>query len=348
MLNRSAPPLVAQPLSTMTTLRLGGPADELVDATEREQLYALVSEREEAGIPTLVLGAGSNLVIADEGFPGSVVRVRNAGIEHDPDVVCAGAVVTVEAGMDWDEFVVYAIEQEWVGIEALSGIPGTVGAVPVQNVGAYGQEVAQTISQVYCWDRERGLRRTFAWGDCGFGYRTSVFKQQPDRYVVGAVEFQFRRGTLGTPIAYQQLADVLGVAVGTRVPAAAVRRAVLDLRRAKGMVLDPADHDTWSAGSFFTNPLIDEASLPAGAPSWPQAHGRVKTSAAWLMEQSGFERGYGSGPVRVSSKHALALTNRGGGTTSELLALATEIVAGVESRFGIRLEPEPRLVNCTL
>jgi UDP-N-acetylmuramate dehydrogenase len=347
-LNRSAPPLVAQTLSTMTTLRLGGPASEVVEATGRDQLFALVSERDEAGIPTLVLGTGSNIVVADDGFPGSVVRVHNNGIEHDADAVCAGAVVTVEAGMDWDDFVEHALEYEWVGIEALSGIPGTIGAVPIQNVGAYGQEVAETISQVHCWDRERGQRRTFAWGDCGFGYRTSVFKQQPDRYVVGAVEFQFRRGSLGAPIAYQQLADVLGVAVGKRVPAADVRQAVLELRRSKGMVLDPADHDTWSAGSFFTNPVIDEAGLPAGAPSWPQPDGRVKTSAAWLIEQSGFGLGYGSGSVRLSSKHTLALTNRGAGTTSELLALAREIVAGVESRYGIRLEPEPRLVNCTL
>jgi UDP-N-acetylmuramate dehydrogenase len=338
----------APPLSTMTSLRLGGPPDELVEVTTREELYATVAGLDRDGVPALVLGAGSNVVVADAGLPGTAVRVASEGVAHDAEAPCAGALVLVEAGVQWDRLVEQAIASEWTGVEALSGIPGTVGAVPVQNVGAYGQEVAETLSAVHCWDRQQAAPRRFAWDDCEFGYRTSVFKRNPDRYVVGAVEFQFRRGSLGAAVRYEQLAAALEVPTGTRVPAEDVRAAVLALRRSKGMVLDPADHDTWSVGSFFTNPVLEPGRLPAGAPSWPQPAGGVKTSAAWLIEQAGFGRGYGDGPARISTKHSLAITNRGAATTEDVLSLARTIVAEVERRYAIRLEPEPRFVGCSL
>jgi UDP-N-acetylmuramate dehydrogenase len=334
-------------LSDLTTLRLGGAAAEYAEAATRVELFEAVAAADAAGTPVLVLGSGSNVVVADDGFPGLVLRVASTGVEVGGDA-CAGAVVTVEAGEDWDRLVARAIESEWIGVEALSGIPGTVGAVPIQNVGAYGQEVAETIAQVHAYDRRERLARTLAADECGFGYRTSRFKQDPGRYIVGAVTFQFRLGDLGAPVQYAELARALDVEIGARTSALRVREAVLSLRTRKGMVLDPTDHDTWSAGSFFMNPFVDPASLPAGAPAFPQPDGRVKTSAAWLIEQAGFSRGYGDGPAGVSTKHTLALTNRGGATTSQLLALAREIRAGVAEMFGISLEPEPTLIGCAL
>ncbi len=261
-------------LAEHTTLRLGGPA-RVVHATTEEALLDAVRSADAAGTPVLVLGGGSNLVVADEGLEGTVVRVETRGVAVDADA-CSGAMVTVAAGEPWDPFVALAVERGWVGVEALSGIPGSVGATPIQNVGAYGQEVADTVASVRCWDRVEGRQRTFFAGDCGFGYRTSRFKRDPGRYVVLAVAFQLRLGDLGEPVRYAELARVLGVEVGARVPAAAVRDAVLTLRRGKGMVLDAADHDTWSAGSFFTNPVLDPTAadrLPADAPRWRQPDG---------------------------------------------------------------------------
>jgi UDP-N-acetylmuramate dehydrogenase len=338
-------------LSDHTTLRLGGPARAWVHATTDDELVDAVRRADEAGEPVLVLGGGSNLVVADDGFPGTVVEVATSGVSADvegDDPTCGGVVVEVAAGESWDDLVATAVERRWVGVEALSGIPGSVGATPIQNVGAYGQEVSQTLARVRVWDRRlRGIR-TFAAADCGFGYRTSRFKADPSRHVVLAVTFQFRQGELGAPVAYTELARTLGVEPGTRAPMTDVRRAVLGLRGSKGMVLDPVDHDTWSAGSFFTNPVLAAGRVPAGAPSWPQPDGSVKTSAAWLIEQSGFGKGYGSGAARLSTKHTLALTNRGAATTDDVLALAREIRDGVESRFGIRLVNEPVLVGCDL
>jgi UDP-N-acetylmuramate dehydrogenase len=263
--------------------------------------------------------------------------------------------VTAAAGENWDRLVERAVSSGWVGIEALSGIPGSVGATPIQNVGAYGQEVAETVASVRTWDRVDRQVRTIAAADCGFGYRTSRFKADPARHVVLSVTFQFRTGNLGAPVRYAELARTLGVEPGQRAPLADVRRAVLALRGGKGMVLDPADHDTWSAGSFFTNPFLGEdqlSLLPAGAPRFPQPDGTTKTSAAWLIERAGFEKGHGldrrGGRVSLSTKHTLALTNRGGATTEDLLALAREVRDGVEQRFGIRLVNEPVLVGCTL
>ncbi|MEZ5097726.1 MAG: UDP-N-acetylmuramate dehydrogenase [Nocardioides sp.] len=343
-----------------TTLRVGGPAARWVEAATEVDLVGAVQRADEAGQPVLVLGGGSNVVVPDEGFPGSVVHVATRGLRADVDAcdpeaetlaACGGVSLTVAAGESWDDVVAHAVERGWVGLEALSGIPGLVGATPIQNVGAYGQEVADTVARVRTWDRRDRTQRTFAVADCGFGYRTSRFKAEPGRFLVLEVTFQLKQGDLSAPIRYAELARVLAVDLGDRAPLAAVRDAVLALRRSKGMVLDAADHDTWSAGSFFTNPLltVEQASrLPAGAPRWPQPDDRVKASAAWLIEHAGFDKGYGAGPATLSTKHTLALTNRGAATTADLLALAREVRAGVDSRFGVLLDPEPVLVGCSL
>jgi UDP-N-acetylmuramate dehydrogenase len=338
-------------LADHTTLRLGGPARAWVRATTEDALVEAVADADQAGEPVLVLAGGSNVVVADEGFDGTVVEVATTGVRADhegADPTCGGVLVTSAAGESWDALVARAVDGGWVGMEALSGIPGSVGATPIQNVGAYGQEVSQTLASVRVWDRRLRGVRTFAAADCGFGYRTSRFKADPGRHVVLEATFQLRQGDLAAPVAYAELARILGVAPGERPAMADVRRAVLELRRSKGMVLDPDDHDTWSAGSFFTNPVVAAEELPDGAPSWPQADGRSKTSAAWLIEHAGFGKGYGEGAARLSGKHTLALTNRGSATTTELLALAREIRDGVESRFAIRLVPEPVLVGCEL
>jgi UDP-N-acetylmuramate dehydrogenase len=341
---------VADPLREHTTLRLGGPPERMVTATSEADLVAAVSDADAAGEPLLVLGGGSNVVVADAGFPGTVVRIATSGIRPDvaDGVSCGGVLVTVAAGESWDDLVARAVDSDWVGVEALSGIPGLVGATPIQNVGAYGQEVSQTIASVRVWDRKLRGVRTFANADCGFGYRTSRFKADPGRHVVLDVTFQFTQGDLGAPVRYAELASTLGVETGQRAPLADVRAAVLKLRTGKGMVLDATDHDTWSAGSFFTNPVVPAERVPDGAPAWPNPDGTVKTSAAWLIERSGFGKGYGAGRVGLSTKHTLALTNRGGATTDELLALAREVRDGVERTFGIRLVNEPVLVGVEL
>ena len=252
-------------LADLTTLRLGGPPAELVEATDEAGLIEAVSSADASGTPVLVVGGGSNLVVADEGYAGRVVVVRNGGLTVEADQ-CGGAFVEIGAGEPWDDVVATAVERGWVGIEALSGIPGTTGATPIQNVGAYGQEVSQTIARVRTWDRRlRGLR-TFAAADCRFDYRTSRFKQDPERFVVLSTTFQLTLGDLGAPVQYAELAGALGIGIGERAPTADVREAVLGLRRGKAMVLDPADHDTWSTGSFFTNPIVPVAEVPAGAP----------------------------------------------------------------------------------
>jgi len=334
-------------LAGRTTLRVGGPAAELVEARTEADLVEAVREADAAGTPVLVLGGGSNLLVADAGFPGRVVAVRTTGIQADADA-CGGAVVRVAAGESWDDLVLRAVEEGWLGAEALAGIPGLVGSTPIQNVGAYGQEVAQTIASVRCWDRDAGQVRTLFNRDCRFGYRTSLLKQEPGRYVVLEVVFQFRLGDLGLPVGYDELARALGVGTGGRAPAREVREAVLSLRRAKGMVLDPDDHDTWSAGSFFTNPVLAADQVPEGAPSWPQPDGSVKTSAAWLIEHAGFSRGYGNERAALSTKHTLALTNRGAATAADLVALAVEVRDGVRERFGVTLVNEPVLVGTSL
>ena len=337
-------------LRDRTTLRLGGPARRWVTATTEAQLVEAVDAADRSGEPVLVLGGGSNVVVADEGFDGVVVEVATRGVRPDVEdgVSCGGVMVAVAAGEGWDELVATAVARGWVGVEALSGIPGSVGATPIQNVGAYGQEVSQTVASVRVWDRRLHGVRTFANADCGFGYRHSRFKADPGRHVVLDVTFQLAQGSLGTSVTYAELSRKLGIEQGERAPLEQVRAAVLALRGGKGMVLDAADHDTWSAGSFFTNPVLDAGALPDDAPAWPQPDGRVKTSAAWLIERAGFGKGYGAGRVRLSSKHTLALTNRGGATTAELLDLAREVRDGVEAAYGIRLVNEPVLVGCEL
>lgn len=344
------------PLSGFTTLRTGGPAERVVVAETDAQLIEAVSAADAAGEPITILGGGSNVVVSDDGLPGTVVLVRTRGIDVSVDS-CSGAWVTVAAGEPWDDLVARAVAEEWSGIEALSGIPGLTGGTPIQNVGAYGQEVADTIARVTAYDRVTSRTEVIAAGDCGFGYRTSRFKSSPGRYVVLSVTFQIPLGSLSAPIGYAELASRLGVAVGERAPASEVRAAVLDLRRGKGMVLDSADHDTWSVGSFFTNPIVEAGRVPEGAPAWPAADGGagpdqtglLKTSAAWLVEQAGFPRGYPEGgAARLSTKHTLAITNRGSATTSDVVALAREIRAGVSERFGIELVAEPVLLGCSL
>jgi UDP-N-acetylmuramate dehydrogenase len=340
-------------LAELTTLRVGGPAARLVTAHETGDVIDAVAGADAAGEPLLVLGGGSNLLVADAGFPGTVVRIATQGVTPESVDGCGGVVVRVAAGQVWDDVVIRAVTEGWLGVEALSGIPGSAGATPLQNVGAYGQEVAQTVYSVRTWDRLEGRIRTIAGPDCGFAYRTSRFKTETHRggprYVVLDVMFQLEIGDLSAPVKYAELARVLDVEIGDRVPLAEVRDAVLGLRAAKGMVLDAADHDTWSAGSFFTNPVLDAADVPEGAPRWPQPGGQVKTSAAWLIEQAGFAKGYGRpGPASLSTKHTLALTNRGTASAGDLLALARDVRDGVRARFGVTLEPEPVLVGVSL
>jgi UDP-N-acetylmuramate dehydrogenase len=337
-------------LADHTTLRVGGPARRMITVETEAELVEAVADLDGGGEPLLVLGGGSNLLVGDAGFHGTVVKIATEGIVEDT-AACSGAVITVAAGEPWDPLVRYAVERGWSGLEPMSGIPGLVGATPIQNVGAYGAEASELISMVRTFDRSTGLLKTLFPIECGFGYRSSRFKSDPGHFVVLSVTFQLPLGSMSQPIRYPELARVLGVEVGQRAPAAEVRQAVLALRSAKGMVLVEDDHDTWSAGSFFTNPILSQAralALPADAPRFSQPDGTVKTSAAWLVEQAGFGKGYGRGAARLSAKHTLALTNRGAASATELLGLAREIRAGVQAKFGIELVPEPVLVGCEL
>lgn len=362
-------------LADLTTSRVGGVAERFVRVTTTDDLVDAVREVDDADEPLLVVSGGSNVVAGDAPVPGTVVQVATSGVTVESVDDCAGAVVRVAAGEVWDELVVRAVEEGWVGIECLSGIPGSVGATPVQNVGAYGQEVAQTIASVRVWDRVGQSVHTVANADCRFSYRHSAFKasaQQdltlggPGRYVVLDVTFQLRLGDLSAPVSYADLARGLGVDVGARVPLAEARDAVLAQRRRRGMVLDAGDHDTWSTGSFFTNPLLSRSEFdrlvervaerlgdgerpPEFAASGPDGEGRVKTSAAWLIERAGFGRGFGlPGPAAISTKHTLAITNRGDATARDVVALAAQVRDGVEQAFGVRLVNEPVLVGCSL
>ena len=342
-------PDVSAPLAAYTTLRLGGPPRRLVTAVTAEQIVDIVRDAAYSDEPLLVLAGGSNVVVSDTGFPGTVMLLRSTGFSasESPSTVD----LTVEAGAVWDDVVATAVGAGWSGIECLSGIPGSAGATPIQNVGAYGQEIADTITAVQVYDRVADEVVTMAPADCGFGYRTSTFKYST-RWVVLSVSLRLAHSSVSMPIRYDELAGALGVPLGGVVPLAAVRAAVLALRAGKGMVLDDGDPDTYSAGSFFTNPVLDAAAylgLGAQPPSWPNADGTVKVSAAWLIERAGFTKGYGRGAgVAISSKHTLALTNRGHGTAAALLDLAREIRDGVHDRFGLTLHPEPVLVNCSL
>ncbi|MFJ5551080.1 UDP-N-acetylmuramate dehydrogenase [Streptomyces sp. NPDC093225] len=341
------------PLAPLTTFRLGGPAARLVTATTDAEVVAAVRAADESGTPLLVIGGGSNLVIGDEGFDGTALRIATTGFALD------GTDLELAAGENWSDAVARTVDAGLAGIECLAGIPGSAGATPIQNVGAYGQEVSTTITEVVAYDRTLGETVTLTNAECAFSYRHSLFKDRPERYVVLRVRFRLEdAGGLSAPIKYAETARSLGVEAGERVPAATARETVLKLRAGKGMVLDPADHDTWSAGSFFTNPILTDAAYEAflgrvrdrlGAeavpPAYPAGEGRTKTSAAWLIDKAGFTKGYGAGPARISTKHTLALTNRGEATTEDLLALAREVVAGVHAAFGVTLVNEPVTVG---
>lgn len=353
-------------LAPYTTLRLGGPAQQLVTATHPDEIVETVRTLDAAGAPVWILAGGSNVVIADQGVAGTAVLLRSAGIQIRSGGDVTGSFgdedvpVTVQAGQPWDDVVTQAVTEGLCGIECLSGVPGSAGATPIQNVGAYGQEVAETVVSVRVFDRWSGTVTDLGPADCGFAYRTSVFKHS-ERFVVLAVTFRLRRSRWSAPVRYAELARLLGIDIGERAPLGEVRGAVLALRAGKGMVLDPDDPDTYSVGSFFINPVLDATSYAAvreraidavgAAPAgWPGAAGGVKVSAAWLIERAGFGKGYhGAHPgVAISTKHALALTNRGAGSTAALLALAREIRDGVAKLFDIELRPEPVLVNCSL
>jgi len=327
------------PLAGLTTLGVGGPADRLIEVEEAAELVAAVRDADEAGRPLLLLGGGSNIVAPDDGWPGDVVAVRTRGIERN------GGRLVVQAGESWDDLVAYTVENRLAGIEALSGIPGSTGATPVQNVGAYGQEVAQTITAVRVYDRAEKNERTLTPAECGFAYRDSRLKREPGRFVVLDVTFELEPSQFSRPVGYAELARRLDVEIGDRAPLQDVRDTVIELRRGKGMVLDPADPDSRSAGSFFTNPIVPADRAVDGCPSWPAGEGQVKLSAAWLVEHAGFGKGTRDGHVGTSSRHSLALTTEPGATATELLAFAERIVATVQDTFGVPLEREPTAVR---
>jgi UDP-N-acetylmuramate dehydrogenase len=326
-------------LAALTTLAVGGPVERLVEVTTSEELMEAVRDADEAGRPLLVLGGGSNIVAPDDGWPGDVVAVRTSG------VLRTGDSLEVQAGVPWDEFVAGTVADRLAGIEALSGIPGSTGATPVQNVGAYGQEVAQTITSVRVYDRAGKTECVLTPGECGFAYRDSRLKRDPGRFVVVAVTFALEPGELSRPVVYAELANRLGIAVGGRAPLDDIRAAVLELRRGKGMVLGADDPDSRSAGSFFTNPIVPAHRTVEGCPSWPAGDGQVKLSAAWLVQSAGFGKGTRDGRVGTSSRHSLALTTEPGATATELLGYADRIVAAVQARFGVQLSMEPTTVR---
>ncbi|MFE0805220.1 UDP-N-acetylmuramate dehydrogenase [Streptomyces sp. NPDC058812] len=344
------------PLAPLTTFRLGGPATRLVTATTDAEVIAAVREADDTGTPLLLIGGGSNLVIGDKGFDGTALHIATRGVSLD------GTTLELAAGEIWTDAVARTVEAGLAGVECLAGIPGSAGATPIQNVGAYGQEVSSTITEVIAYDRRSGETVTLTNSDCGFSYRHSRFKAEPERYVVLRVRFGLEDADgLSAPLRYAETARALGVEPGERVPLAEARDTVLKLRAGKGMVLDPEDHDTWSAGSFFTNPILTDEEfavfrarvderLGTGAepPAFPAGEGRIKTSAAWLIDKAGFTKGYGTGSARISTKHTLALTNRGDATTEDLLALAREVVAGVREAFGVTLVNEPVTVGVSL
>ena len=332
-------------LSKYTSLRVGGPATKIVQVSTEAQIIAAI---EEAGdTPILIMGGVTNVLIADKGFEGTVIRISNNSVQSEVDA-CSGATLTIGAGEDWDSFVQTTINSGFAGLETLSGIPGTVGAAPIQNIGAYGHEVSEFITRVRTYDRELKEIYTFTNSQCEFTYRNSYFKAHPGRYVVLEVQFQLRIGEFSDPITYLELSKKLGIEPGDKAPVVATRQAVLELRASKGMLLSPDDHDSWSAGSFFTNPIISQQTadgLPDAAPKWPLNDGRVKISAAWLIENAGMHKGDEVGGARISTKHVLALTNSGDATAADIAELARRARDQVREIFGITLEAEVNLIG---
>jgi UDP-N-acetylmuramate dehydrogenase len=339
--------MAANELANFTTLGVGGPATRIILAKTEEELISAVKTADDSGQPLLILGGGSNILVSDSGFAGLVIKVETSGNSFEIDA-CSGGTLTVSAGADWDEFVGFTIEKGLANLESLSGIPGTVGGAPIQNIGAYGHEVSEVIARVRTFDRKKQEVKTFTASQCEFGYRSSVFKTEANRYVILDVTFQLRIGEASLPIGYAELAKELGVEIGARVAITKVRDAVLKLRSAKGMLLGQGIK---SAGSFFMNPILDKKiadKLPSDAPRWPMPDGRVKTSAAWLMEHAGVSKGDQIAGAQISPKHVLALSNAGDATAKDLVELAKSAQEKVRTKFGITLQTEVQLVGLSL
>jgi UDP-N-acetylmuramate dehydrogenase len=335
-------------LRDFTSLRVGGPAKKFVEAHNEDEIIAALIAAGDS--PVLILGGGTNVLISDAGFEGTVIHITNNSLVAEVDA-CSGATLTIGAGENWDDFVALTIERGFAGLETLSGIPGTIGAAPIQNIGAYGHEVAEFITRVRTYDRKAKAIKTFTNSECEFEYRSSLFKRNPGQFIILDVQFQIRIGDSSDPITYLELAKKLDVQMGDKAPVQTVRQAVLELRASKGMLLDPNDSDSWSAGSFFTNPVVSQQAadaLPDAAPKWPLIDGRVKISAAWLIENSGMHKGDEVGGARISTKHVLALTNAGDATAADLIELAKNAQAKVYEKFAIKLEPEVNLVGLSL
>lgn len=371
-------------LASLTTFHVGGQISDYVEVKTEKDFIEAIRDADENKTPILVIGAGSNILANDEPFAGRVIRDLREGITGGFEGSCAGVNVTVPAGQSMDQLVATATEQDWCGIEALSGIPGTVGAACVQNIGAYGAELSGVFARIRTWDRKNETVKTITISDMNFGYRTSLLKQTmireeqsedtrsrwglSPRYVVIDVTLQMSDASLSIPVRYKQLADHLGVELASRVPLTKIREAVLDLRRSKGMLLDEDDRDTWSAGSFFINPVISDSlakDIPEQAPKMPvydnskrtyiteeplTVPGLVKISAAWLIENAGFSKGYlgTDGLAGLSTKHVLALTNRGNAKANSIVSLARIVQQRVQEKFGIKLVPEPVLIGFSL
>ena len=339
--------MTANDLSKFTTLGVGGPAAKIIHAKTEAELISAVKAADDSKTPLLILGGGSNLLISDSGFAGTVVKVETTGNSFEIDA-CSGGTLTVSAGADWDEFVAFTIEKGLANLESLSGIPGTVGGSPIQNIGAYGHEVSEVIARVRTYDRKLQEVKTFTASECKFGYRNSIFKTELNRYVILDVTFQLRIGEASLPIGYAELANELGVEIGARVAITQVRSAVLKLRSAKGMLINEGIN---SAGSFFMNPILDKGAaekLPSDAPKWPMPDGKVKTSAAWLMEHAGVSKGDQLAGAQISPKHVLALSNSGDATAKDLIELAKSAQEKVKAKFGIVLQSEVQLVGLSL
>ena len=334
-------------LSSFTTLGVGGPATNFLHVKSEAELIAAVKSADDSKTPLLILGGGSNVLISDSGFAGTVVRVETTGNSYEIDA-CSGGTLTVSAGSDWDEFVAFTIEEGLANLESLSGIPGTIGGAPIQNIGAYGHEVSEVIARVRTYDRTKQEIKTFMASECNFSYRSSIFKESTGRYVILDVTFQLRKGEQSLPIGYAELANELGVEIGARVEISKVRDAVLKLRGAKGMLVGQGIN---SAGSFFMNPILKKEiadKLPSDAPKWPMPDGRVKTSAAWLMEHAGVSKGDRLAGAQISPKHVLALSNSGDATAKDLIELARRAQEKVKAKFGIELQSEVQLVGLSL
>lgn len=336
-------------LSELTTLHVGGPAQKVIRAESEAQLIEAVQEADHSKTPLLIIGSGSNILVSDAGFQGTVIVVATSGNSYEIDA-CSGGMLQVAAGVNWDEFVQFTLEKKLANLESLSGIPGTVGASPIQNIGAYGHDVAEVIARVRTYDRLEKAIKTLTADQCSFGYRDSIFKQTKERYVILDVTFQLRRGENSLPIKYKELAETLGVAIDERASTVEVRSAVLALRDKKGMLYNETTQN-WSAGSFFVNPIISKGQageLPQEAPRWPQIDGQVKIPAAWLLENAGVAKGETLGGAKISDRHVLAIVNAGTATTQEIVALARSARERVQAKFGITLTAEVRFVGVEL